>query len=179
MSGRQLQHPGLLDDVITALRDSGLPAANLILEITESVVLHETTELLERLHALKALGIRLAIDDFGTGYSSLSYLQRLPVDILKIDRSFVTGLDDPDGLALVSTILRLAQDLRMETVAEGAEKPAQIQLLRELGCAVVQGFHYARPTNARELPAAVARIERSNADEERVPDEPPARTAAR
>jgi EAL domain-containing protein (putative c-di-GMP-specific phosphodiesterase class I) len=165
VSGRQLQHPSLLDDVMAALRDSGLPAGHLILEITESVVLQETTELLQRLHALKALGIRLAIDDFGTGYSSLSYLQRLPVDILKIDRSFITGLDDADGLALVTTILRLAKDLRMDTVAEGAETPAQIQLLRALGCAVVQGFHYARPTTAGELPATLARIEQVTADE--------------
>jgi EAL domain-containing protein (putative c-di-GMP-specific phosphodiesterase class I) len=87
------------------------------------------------------------------------------VDILKVDRSFITGLDDADGLALVTTILRLAQDLRMETVAEGVEKPAQIHLLSALGCALVQGFHYARPINARDLPATMTRIELENADD--------------
>jgi diguanylate cyclase (GGDEF)-like protein/PAS domain S-box-containing protein len=162
VSGRQLQHPGLLEDVTAALANSGLAAEHLVLEITESVVLHETTELMDRLHALKALGIRLAIDDFGTGYNSLSYLQRLPIDILKVDRSFITGIGDADGLALVTTILRLARDLRLETVAEGVEKPDQIHLLRELDCTLVQGFHYARPIAATDLPTTVARIEQTS-----------------
>ncbi len=103
----------------------------------------------ERLHARKALGVRLAIDDFGTGFSSLGYLERLPVDVIKIDRSFVDGLDRLDArTALVKTIIKLSETLGLDTVAEGVETAGQLQSLRTMGCQFAQGYLFAKPLEA-------------------------------
>ena len=152
LSGRQLQDAELVDDVAAALRDSGLDPTSLVLEITESVVIQSSEAMLEKLHELKALGVRLAIDDFGTGYSSLSYLQRFPVDILKIDKSFVDDVTRSNNdAALARTIIALGDMLSLRTVAEGVEDTKQHALLRELGCELGQGYLFARPVPAEEL----------------------------
>ena len=117
-----------------------------MLEITESVLVQDADLTVQRLRALKALGIRLAIDDFGTGYSSLSYLRRFPVDILKIDRSFVSGVGDgSQDSVLTEAIVMLARTLQLKVVAERIEQPAQLAFLRELGCDLGQGYYFARP----------------------------------
>ena len=146
ISGRQLPDPGLPAAVGRSLQASGLHPACLVLEITETVIMQETEATLARLRELKGLGVRLAIDDFGTGYSSLSYLQRFPVDILKIDRSFTEGLlrGDHDA-AFVRTIISLAETLGLRTIAEGVEQREQFDELALLGCDAVQGFLFSRP----------------------------------
>jgi diguanylate cyclase (GGDEF)-like protein/PAS domain S-box-containing protein len=145
LSTRQLQDPGLVDDVAAALTDYGLASRRLTLEITESAMMHDAEVALARLSALKALGVRLAVDDFGTGYSSLSYLRRFPVDVLKIDRSFVDGLSRTGETALVRAIVRLGDALGLKTVAEGIEHAEQLAQLRALGCGMGQGYYFARP----------------------------------
>jgi EAL domain-containing protein (putative c-di-GMP-specific phosphodiesterase class I) len=143
VSVRQLSDPGFVDDVAAALRTSGMRPGALVLEITESVLAHDVKRTAERLVALKALGVRLAIDDFGTGYSSLSYLKHFPIDILKIDRSFVEQLPG-DGSALARSIVRLGESLQLDVVAEGVEDDAQRGALTSLGCRHGQGFLFAK-----------------------------------
>ena len=150
ISGRQLQHESLVDDVRAALAYSGLTPDRLILEVTESMLMTNPERSTAVLGALKAMGIHLAIDDFGTGYSSLSYLRQFPVDVLKIDKSFVDPLTDPtsEGAAFIKTIIRLAHDLHLSTVAEGIEDGQQRDTLTALGCDSAQGFLLSRPLNA-------------------------------
>ena len=143
---RQLEHDSFIDDVRDALAASGLEAGRLVLEITESQIMRTPELAKERLHALRALGVRIAIDDFGTGYSSLSHLQFFPVDELKIDRSFVARVDDGDrGASFVRTMVSLAQSLGVEVVAEGIEHDAQERFLTTLGCDTGQGYLFSRP----------------------------------
>jgi len=157
VSGRQLAEPSLLDDVTRALAQSGLPPARLTLEVTETVLMRDTAQALAALHALKALGVRLAVDDFGTGYSSLSYLRQFPVDVLKIDKSFVDGVArGGHDAALARTIVALAEMLGLRTVAEGVEHEAQRDALGALGCALGQGYLFARPLAADAMRAYVA-----------------------
>jgi EAL domain-containing protein (putative c-di-GMP-specific phosphodiesterase class I) len=152
VSGRQLADPGLAGHVAGALAASGLDPARLTLEITESVLMHDTTGTLAVLHALKALGVRLAVDDFGTGYSSLRYLQQFPVDVLKIDKSFVDGVArGGHDAALARTIVALGDMLALRTVAEGVEDAAQADVLRAMGCEYAQGYLFARPTDGPGL----------------------------
>jgi diguanylate cyclase (GGDEF)-like protein len=152
VSARQLVSPGFVGEVAEALRDSGVPGEALVLEITESMIVHDLDACSARLAELKTLGVRLAIDDFGTGYSALSYLRHFPVDILKIDRSFVEQLPG-DGAALARSIVRLGQSLHLEVIAEGVEDDAQRSELRRLGCGRAQGYLFseARPVSAAEL----------------------------
>ena len=144
ISGRHLQHGELAHDVAEALAESGLEPGNLVIELTESTIMYNTDANLERFHRLKALGVRLAIDDFGTGYSSLSYLHRFPIDILKIDRSFVSRLTSSDnGPELASAVVTLGETLGLDTVAEGIELEQQAAALLALGCVAGQGFLFA------------------------------------
>ena len=146
LSGRQLKDPELLGHIVAALDESGLPADQLVLEMTETVVMEYSGDNVALLMSLRDLGVRLAIDDFGTGYSSLSYLHRFPVDVLKIDRSFIERLSGAStDIELVSTILRLGHGLRMETVAEGIEDHEQLLALVRLNCEFGQGYHFHRP----------------------------------
>ena len=147
LSARQLQHPGLVDDLAAALATSGFPAELLTLELTESVLMQGGDSAIDALHALKALGVRLALDDFGTGYSSLSYLRNLPVDTVKIDRSFIEGIDAGvgDGLSVLRGIIQLGHALGLALVAEGIERGSQADALRELGCQLGQGYLFWRP----------------------------------
>jgi diguanylate cyclase (GGDEF)-like protein/PAS domain S-box-containing protein len=152
VSARQLQHGDLPREVAEVLAETGLPAEDLTLEMTESVLIDNADETLRTLTALRGLGVRLAIDDFGTGYSSLSYLHRFPVDSLKIDRSFVQRLSHGgDAAALISTILRLAQSMRLETVAEGIEHAEQMLVLRRQGCTTGQGYHFSPAVHAAAI----------------------------
>jgi diguanylate cyclase (GGDEF)-like protein/PAS domain S-box-containing protein len=152
ISGRHLQHGELVHDVGQALREAGLEARNLVIELTESTTMYNTDANLERFHRLKALGVRLAIDDFGTGYSSLSYLHRFPIDILKIDRSFVSRLTNSDnGPELARAVITLGETLGLETVAEGIELEPQVAALLALGCVAGQGFLFAAAGSLEEL----------------------------
>jgi diguanylate cyclase (GGDEF)-like protein/PAS domain S-box-containing protein len=160
LSARQLADPALVGDVEAVLHASGLAPGRLVLEITETVLMADMAGTLERLHLLKALGVRLAIDDFGTGYSSLRYLQRFPVDVLKIDKSFVDRVDgDAHDAALVRTIVALGEMLGLTTVAEGIERAAQREHLGALGCRLGQGYHFARPLDAAAATAFLAEEE--------------------
>lgn len=152
LSGRQLQDEALALDVDAALRESGLPPSRLILEMTESVIMREPAAARARLHELKKLGVRIAIDDFGTGYSSLSHLQQFPVDILKIDRSFLHRMHQGShDTALVRTIIQLAKLLSLRTIAEGVEDAQQQRQLQALGCDSAQGFLFGRPMCVEEI----------------------------
>lgn len=158
LSARQLQQPDLVTTVAAALADTGLPAAALRLEITESVVVQEAQFTLDTLRALKALGVQLAIDDFGTGYSSLSYLTRLDVDVLKIDRAFISGTaSGRRAMSVVGTIVSLAHALELAVTAEGIETAEQFAWVQALGCDAAQGYHVARPVDAATLDARLAR----------------------
>jgi EAL domain-containing protein (putative c-di-GMP-specific phosphodiesterase class I) len=147
LSALQLKNANLVDDVRTAIALGGLDPSQLVLEITESILIADSEYSLQVLGELKAIGVRLAIDDFGTGYSSLSYLRRMPIDELKIDKTFVDPLPDRDdgGVAFVVTIINLAHTLGLKVVAEGVEKVEQRNLLGELGCDSAQGYLWARP----------------------------------
>jgi diguanylate cyclase (GGDEF)-like protein/PAS domain S-box-containing protein len=151
VSVRQFEHGDLSAMVAEVLAETGMSVDQLCLEMTESVLLTDTDENLTQLQRLKALGVTLAMDDFGTGYSSLAYLRRYPMDILKIDRSFVERLGgDREDEALVRTIVRLGTSLGMTTVAEGIEDAGQLATLRDLGCDLAQGFFLSRPLPAGE-----------------------------
>jgi diguanylate cyclase (GGDEF)-like protein/PAS domain S-box-containing protein len=145
LSVRQLQHPDVVADVRAALESSGIDPRVLVLEITESVMMADYQLARRRLGQLKDLGVRIAMDDFGTGYSSLSYLSRFPVDILKMDRSFLASDASPQAADLAAAIISLGESLKLEVVAEGIELPGQYDSLRELGCDLGQGFLIARP----------------------------------
>jgi predicted signal transduction protein with EAL and GGDEF domain len=146
ISARQFQSDDLIDDVANALEESGLPANCLELEMTESVLFEHSEDNITQLSRLKALGIQLAIDDFGTGYSSLAYLHRFSVDVLKIDRTFISQMTEAGGdTELVRSILQIGQSLHMVTIAEGIETERQSELVTGLGCELGQGYLYARP----------------------------------
>jgi EAL domain-containing protein (putative c-di-GMP-specific phosphodiesterase class I) len=130
----------------------------LCLEVTETVLLGDLAVMARRLTALKALGVQIAVDDFGTGYASLNYLQRLPVDILKIDQTFVAGLDRSEkNLAIITTLVEMGQRMHLTVVAEGVETAEQLAVLRNLGCDIAQGFHMARPLSAEEITELLSR----------------------
>jgi diguanylate cyclase (GGDEF)-like protein/PAS domain S-box-containing protein len=152
LSTQEVHAPDLVSTVRTVLDETGIPPRTLALEITEGVLLSTEDEALEHLHELRALGVKLAVDDFGTGYSALSYLQRLPMDILKIDKAFVDRLgEDGDQERLLNGIIKLAHDVNLATVAEGIETAEQADALRRLRAELGQGFHYARPVSSEEI----------------------------
>jgi diguanylate cyclase (GGDEF)-like protein/PAS domain S-box-containing protein len=149
LSVKQLQSESIVEDVASALARTKLRPSSLVLEVTETVMLADADVAVQRLHALKDLGVRIAMDDFGTGYSSLSYLSRLPVDILKMDRAFLTGQIDDNGLA--AAIMAIGERLGLEVVAEGIERPDQIASLQSLGFDLGQGFLFGRPMPSHAL----------------------------
>jgi diguanylate cyclase (GGDEF)-like protein len=152
ISAVQLEHTVLPDVVQSALDASGLPADRLTLELTESLLVDHRPATLERLHAIKALGVRLAIDDFGTGYSSLAYLRQFPVDIIKIDKSFVDDVvDEPTAAALTHGIIQLGRALQLSTIAEGIEHAGQLTSLAGGNCEMGQGYYFAEPLTRSAL----------------------------
>jgi diguanylate cyclase (GGDEF)-like protein/PAS domain S-box-containing protein len=153
---REIAAPRFVESVAAALDGSGLPPQALTLEVREEVLVDGGDELIERLSSLRDLGVRLAIDDFGTGYASLAYLRQLPVDVIKIDPSFVAGLGRDETLTLLTrTISRVGRELGLIVVAEGIERPEQLELLREMGCPRGQGYLVARPMAAEGIEALV------------------------
>jgi diguanylate cyclase (GGDEF)-like protein/PAS domain S-box-containing protein len=145
LSSPEISHVGIVEVLESVLHESGLNPGCLKLEITESTWMNNSDAVVEQLQRIKSLGIQLCIDDFGTGYSSLSYLDQLPVDYLKVDRSFVSRVDSTENLEIIRTILSLAQTLSLNVVAEGVETTAQVVQLRALRCELGQGFAFARP----------------------------------
>jgi diguanylate cyclase (GGDEF)-like protein len=159
VSARQLAQVDFVAVVERALRETGVPASAICLEVTETAVLRRPDVAREALLALRRLGIRVALDDFGLGYSSLTHLKALPVDVVKVDRSFVADLvDSTQDRAVVEAVLTLATRMGLTVIAEGVETAGQDELLREMGCPVVQGYLYGRPVPAAEvvLPDVVA-----------------------
>jgi EAL domain-containing protein (putative c-di-GMP-specific phosphodiesterase class I) len=159
VSAAQFSDGDLLDKVHRALQEEDMPAQSLELEITENIVMQDPQVAAEILEALHALGVRTAIDDFGTGYSSLAYLKRFPLDVLKIDRTFVRDLSRNNGdAAIVEASISLAQKLGLEVVAEGVETPEQLAFMRDKGCDYVQGYYLSRPVPKDELMALLPKV---------------------
>ena len=155
VSPRQFRHDDIVKTISKALTDTGLPAQCLQVELTEGLAMHDAEHHIAMLHDIKALGVQIAVDDFGTGYSSLSYLKRFPIDQLKVDRSFVSGLPaDQNDAAIVRAIVTLGHQLGLRVVAEGVETEAQNALLRSIGCDEMQGYLFGRPMPAAEFEAA-------------------------
>jgi diguanylate cyclase (GGDEF)-like protein/PAS domain S-box-containing protein len=157
LSARQIARPEIVDEVRDALAASGLDPSRLVLEITESVMIHDIDLAIARLRELKKLGVQLAIDDFGTGYSSLNYVRRFPVDILKVDKSFIDGVtEEGESSALTAAVIELASILNLKQVAEGIERADQLERLIEMRCDLGQGFFFAKPLPADELEVLMA-----------------------
>ena len=163
LSGKQFLQPDLVGQIETILSETGLPASGLKLEITESAIIDNTTAGIDLLLRLKEMGIQIAIDDFGTGYSSLSYLHKLPIDSLKIDRSFVSCMGQ-DSVEIVRTIIGLAHNLGLDVIAEGVETAEQLQQLRTLGCEYAQGYLFSRPAEAADIERLLARLGNGRAE---------------
>ena len=152
LSAVQFKSHNLVAATVAALRESGLPADRLELEITETVMLHDTDTTLATLHQFRELGIQIAMDDFGTGYSSLSYLRRFPFDRIKIDQSFVRELGKrPDCMAIVRAVATLGSDLGMAITAEGVETRQQLETLERAGCTEIQGYLFSRPVPGSQV----------------------------
>lgn len=157
LSARQFREPFLAEEIVQVLQETDMQPTRLQLEITESILMQESATTQETLRHLKSLGIQLAMDDFGTGYSSLSYLKRFPIDVLKIDRSFVDGLgESPEDTALVRTVIQLAKALNLTVTGEGVETAEQIAQLRAMECERGQGFFFARPLTAQAIEELLA-----------------------
>jgi EAL domain-containing protein (putative c-di-GMP-specific phosphodiesterase class I) len=155
VSAHQLGRRGFIEDVRNALRDAGIEPSQLTLEITETTLTGDAAAASEHLAALKELGVRVAIDDFGTGYASLSQLRRIPVDILKIDRSFVAAMMEGEGRALLEAVVGVGRALSLTVIAEGIEEPEQLAVLKEMGCEMAQGFLLGEPVEASAVEALV------------------------
>ncbi|EKE16701.1 MAG: hypothetical protein ACD_10C00844G0001 [uncultured bacterium] len=154
ISALQFNRGDLIEIIENALRRSGLPAGQLEIEITESVLMRNLNGTLDTIQRLKQLGVQFAIDDFGTGYSSLSSLKTMKVNKLKIDQSFVRDIDhDADDLAIVRAIIQLGQTLQLRVIAEGVETVEQLDILRKHGCDEVQGYYFGRPLPPESLEA--------------------------
>ncbi len=152
VSARQFAQPDLVSQLRQVIAETGIDPTTLRLEITESVTMGDAERTIQVLSQIKALGVRLSIDDFGTGYSSLSYLHRFPLDVLKIDRSFVSQMDErSESLQVVRTIMNLARQLGMDVVAEGTETNSHVSRLKDLGCDFGQGYYFSRPVDAAQL----------------------------
>jgi EAL domain-containing protein (putative c-di-GMP-specific phosphodiesterase class I) len=160
LSGRQLTDPEIVSVVAAAVSDAGLESRKVCLEITETALLADPVAAADALAALRAMGVRLALDDFGTGYSSLSHLKRFPLDVIKLDRTFVAGIggDSVDGRdeAIIRAVMGLAHSFSLTVVAEGVETVAQRDRLLELGCGVAQGYLFGRPAPAADWSAPAA-----------------------
>jgi EAL domain-containing protein (putative c-di-GMP-specific phosphodiesterase class I) len=158
ISVKQFVQPNLAAEIAKLLRETELPPDTLKLEITESTVMADPSAAVEMLLQIKSLGVQLSIDDFGTGYSSLSYLHRLPLDTLKIDRSFTKSIGlEGDSMEIVRTILPMANSLRLNVIAEGVETAEQLAILRKLRCEYAQGYYFSKPVSADEAEALLGK----------------------
>lgn len=164
LSVNQLSHPEFMPQLEETLRVTGMQPNNLTLEITESRIVNNDPVILNTMHSIKRLGIRLAIDDFGTGYSSLAYLYKLPFDCLKIDRAFVSLLKQEQyESSIAATIINLANSFKVNIVAEGIETPEQAELLAKLDCPQGQGFLFNKPMSYHEWPTDLVNMKRISA----------------
>jgi len=163
LSARQFQQAGLVEELEDVLSATGVDPSQLLLEITESLAVDRVDRTIEILLRIKALGCQVAIDDFGTGYSALRYLADFPIDVVKVDRSFIDGVDvDPVKSAIVSAVVTLSKAIGTTTVVEGVETAEQLEHLSSLGCAVAQGYHFARPSTAAKFESLLESMESSN-----------------
>jgi len=152
ISVNQFQNRKIIEDIIVILKETGLDPKNLEIEITENIIMKETEYIIESLKQLKQLGVKIAIDDFGTEYSSLNYIKQLPVDKIKIDISFVRGINiNHKDEAIIKVIIALAKNLELKVIAEGAETKEQIEFLRKEGCDEIQGYYYYKPMPAKQI----------------------------
>jgi EAL domain-containing protein (putative c-di-GMP-specific phosphodiesterase class I) len=153
LSARQFAQKNLAESIAALLAEVDLSPEDLEIELTESLVMSDVEQAIGVLRHLEALGVQISVDDFGTGYSSLSYLTRLPIDVLKIDRSFVSNIaaGDGDGAAIVTSIISLAHALKLKVIAEGVETMEQLDFLRRNGCDVMQGYYFCKPVAADEF----------------------------
>jgi EAL domain-containing protein (putative c-di-GMP-specific phosphodiesterase class I) len=152
LSAKQFLQPNLVEEIKSLIQELDLSPKTLKLEITESTVMIDPAATAKMLQEIKSLGILLAIDDFGTGYSSLSYLHRFPLDTLKIDRSFISGVGDlGEGMEIAQTIMPMAKNLRLDVIAEGVETIEQVALLKKLQCKYAQGYYFSKPLAAVEV----------------------------
>ncbi|HCW91793.1 MAG TPA: hypothetical protein DHU56_17350, partial [Marinobacter sp.] len=152
LSARQFRHADLALRVVQLLKETGLNREHLELELTESMLMEDVDAAIATMRWLKDYGVSIALDDFGTGYSGLSYLKRFPIDTLKIDQSFVREINsDPASAAIADAIIAMAHHLGLDVITEGVETPEQRQLLREIGCRLMQGYLFARPVPAEDL----------------------------
>ena len=159
LAPQHLEHRGVVEGLLSVAGELGFPATRLIVEITETEAMRDPSTVGLRIDELRRHGIRVAIDDFGTGYSSLAYLEQLPIDYVKIDRSFVFQIgDQARSRSLVEAMLRMVQSLGLTAVAEGVETPAQAHTLRTMGFELAQGFYFSRPVPATGLSDAMATI---------------------
>lgn len=159
LSARDFSHPGCIERIRDVLAHSRVEPKRIKLEITESLLMHQPETAAAALRQLKAMGLSIAIDDFGTGYSSLAYLHKFPIDTLKIDRSFIKGLNDQsENFEIVSSIVHMAQRLGMDVIAEGIEMPYQVKILEDLGCKLGQGYLYAKPAAETEAALLVGKL---------------------
>jgi EAL domain-containing protein (putative c-di-GMP-specific phosphodiesterase class I) len=160
LSPHQLSEPDLVDDISGALDSSGLPPGALVLEVTESAIIENLDLTLPRLHAIRSLGVGLAVDDFGTGYSSLSYLADLPVNLVKIDKSFIDRITaDAGGTTMARAVIDLSRALGYTCIAEGVESESQRAALDELGCENSQGYLFARPACGTDVTEVLRRLQ--------------------
>jgi diguanylate cyclase (GGDEF)-like protein/PAS domain S-box-containing protein len=174
LSARQVARPELVDDVREILDETGLDPATLVLEITETVMIQDMDLAIARLAELKTLGVQLAIDDFGTGYSSLNYVRRLPVDILKVDKSFIDGVTESgESSALTAAVIELATILNLKPVAEGIERADQLDRLLDLHCALGQGYYFAEPLPGADLEALLTDRRQMQAEAAAIADPAP------
>ena len=158
ISAHQMRRPDFVDLIQAAVQATGFPARFLELELTESMLIDDSPQDLEKLSRIKAMGIRLSIDDFGTKYSSFAYLRRLPIDRLKIDRTFIQDLPvDARGAEIVSAIIAMSRSLNLEVVAEGVETAAQADLLKKKGCQTIQGYYSGHPLPPEDVSAFLGR----------------------
>jgi EAL domain-containing protein (putative c-di-GMP-specific phosphodiesterase class I) len=158
VSARQFAHVDFVEQIRQVLQETSFDPRYLKLEITESLLMENIETAMRKLQQLKEMGVLLAMDDFGTGYSSLSYLSQFPIDVLKIDRSFVSRMDaEQDKRAIIGTIIKLAHDLNMTVIAEGVETREQMEYLRFLACDYVQGFLLARPMQTNDAEDLITR----------------------
>jgi len=171
LSTHQFQDPQLLEKVTIVLRETGLEAARLELEVTESAAMLNPEESLKILGKLSELGVRIAIDDFGTGYSSLSYLKRIPANTIKIDKTFVDGLGQKQDATIVRAVIALARALEKETIAEGIETGEQFDVIKAMGCDSAQGYWVSRPIEADAMLSLLSQNTRLVAESKTVPGE--------
>jgi EAL domain-containing protein (putative c-di-GMP-specific phosphodiesterase class I) len=158
ISARQLQRPdAFLNQLVAALEESGLAPGSLVLEITESMLMGDAEHNVDVLRKFKELGVGIAVDDFGTGYSNLAYLRLFPMDLLKVDKTFVDGLGEGlENTAIVEAVVGLAHSMGLQTVAEGIETTVQADRLRALGCDLGQGYYFSKPLPARDAKALLS-----------------------